>query len=274
MKQRTSNFLWFLGGVIIVAAGLFTFLTRGQWAGWIADWREPDLPQAVNLSQITNAVNTNTVNTNGAVNTNDGLENNNTQTNEPEQIQIPSEFNLDIPFTSQAPFGNWDAAHEEYCEEASLLMAHRFLNNQPITGPADADEAMNAIAAWEVDRFGYFESTTAEETAIIARDYLGLEAEVLPFNYVTVQEALVNGRVVIIPAAGRELGNPNFTAPGPIYHMLVIKGWTEDYIITNDPGTRKGENYVYDPDVLYNAVGDYNHNDPTNGEKLMVVVGK
>lgn len=278
MKQKVASILWFFGGAVIVALVLFVLFTRGQWAGWFADVNEPDLPLAVNLNQLTNALEV--VNES---NSNEVASNANApQTNEESifeefengQIQIPNELNLDIPFTSQAPFGNWDAAHEEYCEEASLLMANRFLNNQPITGPADADAAMNAIAAWEVERFGYFESTTAEETAIIAREYLGLEAEVMPFNFVIIHEALINGRVVIIPAAGRELGNPFFTAPGPIYHMLVIKGWTEDYIITNDPGTKRGADYVYDPEVLQNAVGDYNHNDPSNGEKLMVVVGK
>lgn len=276
MKQRTSSLIWFLGGMVVVAIALFAFTTRGQWESWLADLRKPELPTAVNLNEVTNALpNVNGMNAN-VTNSNGGLENSNTQTttNEPEQIQIPSEFNLDIPFTSQAPFGNWDAAHEEYCEEASLLMAHRFLNNQTISGPADADAAMNAIAAWEVDRFGYFESTTAEETAIIARDYLGLQAEVMPFNFVVAQEALLNGRVVIIPAAGQELGNPFFTPPGPVYHMLVIKGWTEDFVITNDPGTKRGADYIYDPEVLFAAVGDYNHNDPSNGEKLMIVVGK
>lgn len=271
MKQRTGYLVWFLGGMAVVAIALFAFMTRGQWEGWLTDARKPDLPKAVNLNEVINETNTNV-----ETNTNSVIENSNTQTttNEPEQIQIPGEFNLDIPFTSQAPFGNWDPAHEEYCEEASLLMANRFLNNQPITGPADADAAMNAIAAWEDDRFGYFESTTAEETAIIARDYLGLQAEVMPFNFVVVQEALLNGRVVIIPAAGQELGNPFFTPPGPVYHMLVIKGWTEDYVITNDPGTKRGADYIYDPEILFAAVGDYNHNDPSNGEKLMIVVGK
>lgn len=270
MKQRTASFLLFVGGAAVVFLALLGMLTRGQWAGWWSGLRQPDLPTAVNLNEVITAGGIQ-VNENGNMNV---PVNEQINVSEPEQIQIPAEFNLDIPFTSQAPFGNWDVAHEEYCEEASLLMANRFLLGRNIDGPTDADQAMNDMAAWEVERFGYFESTTAEETASVATEYLGLQAEVLPYSYTAAQEALVNGRVVIIPAAGRELGNPNFTAPGPIYHMLVMKGWTEDYIITNDPGTRKGENYVYDPDVLYTAVGDYNHNDPANGEKLMVVVWK
>lgn len=286
MKQRTGSILWFLAGAVVVALALFVVLTRGQWEGWRAELGKPELPTAVNVNEVTNALqNTNTSqntnaggneDTNGELDNTNGEANTNSQanTNEPAQIQIPAEFNLDIPFTSQAPFQVWDPAHEEYCEEASLLMANRFLQGRSIDGPADADEAMNAIAAWEVDRFGYFESTTAEETAVIARDFLGLEAEVLPYNFTAVQEALVSGKVVIIPAAGQELGNPFFTPPGPVYHMLVIKGWTEEYVITNDPGTKRGENYVYDPDVLYAAIGDYNHNNPSSGEKLMIVVGK
>ena len=33
------------------------------------------------------------------------------------------EINLDIPFTSQAPSLNWDQPYQDFCEEASILMA-------------------------------------------------------------------------------------------------------------------------------------------------------
>jgi hypothetical protein len=70
------------------------------------------------------------------------------------------------------------------------------------------------------------------------------------------------GRPVIVPLAGRLLGNPNYVAPGPIYHMLVVKGVTDGGdIITNDVGTRHGHNYVYAPSVFLNAM----HDAPTGG---------
>jgi len=61
------------------------------------------------------------------------------------------------------------------------------------------------------------------------------------------------------------LKNPNFKAPGPIYHMLVIKGLTKtgDFI-TNDNGTRNGHNYIYKPDILYAAI----HDAPQGGHSI------
>ena len=75
-----------------------------------------------------------------------------------------------------------------------------------------------------------------------------------------------------MPAAGRELGNPNFTGEGPLYHMYVIRGYTADTFITNDPGTRNGENYIYAIDVVMNSIGDWNNGDPTNGAKRIFYI--
>jgi hypothetical protein len=66
---------------------------------------------------------------------------------------------------------------------------------------------------------------------------------------------------LILPTLGRELQNPNFKNPGPIYHMLVVQGYTKSgEIITNDPGTRKGKDYLYNPEILFNAIGDWDYN--------------
>ena len=60
---------------------------------------------------------------------------------------------------------------------------------------------------------------------------------------------------------------------GPLYHMLVVKGYTKDgTIITNDPGTRRGADFLYDPDALFNAVHDWNGGNVNEGAKVMVVV--
>src|SRR3989344_4828168 len=50
-----------------------------------------------------------------------------------------AEVNLKVPFTSQAPTGNWDLPYQEACEEASALMAIRYVFANPITDPADAE---------------------------------------------------------------------------------------------------------------------------------------
>ena len=54
--------------------------------------------------------------------------------------------------------------------------------------------------------------------------------------------------------------------------MVVVRGWTIDKIITNDPGTRRGEEFTYDPDVLFNAIHDWNDGDVYNGQKAMITI--
>ena len=89
-----------------------------------------------------------------------------------------------------------------------------------------------------------------------------------------IKTALSQSKAVIVPAAGRKLGNPYYTQPGPLYHMLVIKGYTKDgRFITNDPGTRRGADFIYDPAVLWNAIRDWNGGDVDTGKKVMIVVG-
>ena len=189
--------------------------------------------------------------------------------------EIPLQFNLAVPFTSQAPTGNWDMPYQEACEEASSYMVAEYYKGTP-SGKIDpnvADAAILAEVAFEEDYLGTYLDTTAEQTAGFIGAYFGLHAEVIENPTVDqIKAEIAAGRPVIVPAAGRELGNPNFTGIGPLYHMLVIKGYTEDQFITNDPGTRNGESYVYDIDVLMNAIGDWNGGDPANGAKRVIFV--
>ena len=92
-------------------------------------------------------------------------------------------------------------------------------------------------------------------------------------DFKQIKEQIAQNNPVILPAAGRELKNPNFKAPGPLYHMLVVRGWLSDgRIITNDPGTRRGEGYIYDKSVLWDAIHDWNGGNVASGQKVMIVV--
>jgi len=196
--------------------------------------------------------------------------------------QIPSRFLLDMAFAQQAPFGNWDAVHEETCEEASMIMADKYFKYQPLNEQI-MEQELQKLLAWENDR-GYKVDLTAQQTVDILKEYFGLTARFS--SNVTVDQIkyeLSQGKPIIVPAAGQALGNPNFKAPGPIYHMLVIKGYNDTQFITNDPGTRKGNSYVYSYNALLNAIHDWNPDlavpsmTPANmlkGAKVMVVVDK
>jgi hypothetical protein len=196
---------------------------------------------------------------------------------EEEEVALPASVNLAVPFTSQAPHGVWAMPYKEACEEASLYMAHQYFEGS-FAGTIDADMAdrdLVEMVAFEVDLFGYFEDTTVEQTALIAEMLYGYQTEILENPTAEqLKEQLAAGRPVIVPAAGRMLGNPYFTAPGPLYHMLILRGYTaSNQFITNDPGTKRGESYVYSVDTIMNAMHDWNNGeDITEGAKRVLVV--
>lgn len=188
----------------------------------------------------------------------------------------------DLPFTSQAPFGDWnDPRQQDGCEEAASLMAVYWARSQPLT-PQSALDKILEIAQYQVDNYGSFVDTSAIDTQKrIIRGYFGFDnSQVVSIE--TVQgliTPLSQGKLVIVPTNGRLLGNPNFTAPGPERHNLVLRGYdpVKKEFITNDPGTRRGENYRYPQDILFNALRDYptgDHLPITSFEKTAIIVGK
>jgi hypothetical protein len=200
-----------------------------------------------------------------------------TQETAPEPATVPVSLNLAVPFTSQAPRGNWDEPYQEACEEASLYMAQQYYAGQP-EGKIDADRAdtdLLNIVAFERELFGYYEDTTAEQTGLLAEAMFGLTARLIQNPTIDdIKNELVLGHPVIVPAAGRLLGNPYFTAPGPIYHMLVIRGYTSDnQFIVNDPGTSHGEAFLYDFDTIFYAMHDWNNGkEITQGAKTVLIL--
>lgn len=194
----------------------------------------------------------------------------------PEDESLPASFNLAVPFTSQAPNADWSLPYQEACEEASLIMVHAYYTHEPAGKlPASvAEEAIQSLVEFQNGIFGDYLDTTAQQTATIAEQFYGYSrAEVI--ENPTAQDIkahIAAGRPVIIPAAGQQLGNPNFTPPGPLYHMLVVRGYTADGFITNDPGTRNGESYFYKTSTLMNAIHDWNGGDVANGGKVILVI--
>lgn len=189
----------------------------------------------------------------------------------------PKQANLAVPFTSQAPHADWSMPYQEACEEASLMMMHAYLSNAGAFTPDDAERQIKEMVAWETERFGYYEDTNAEETVEIARDYYGYAASrvVAIASIEDVKREIDKGNAVILPAAGKMLKNPYFSGEGPRFHMLVAKGYTKDgKIITHDPGTRRGADFLYDQALLWGAIHDWNGGDVDSGAKVMIIIEK
>lgn len=173
-------------------------------------------------------------------------------------------INLPVPFTSQAPTGNWDKMHNENCEEASSIMAMAYYNdsykNKTKLDASFVEEQMTKLTDWQLKNFGYNLDINSQETAEMIEKNYGLKTTILTdYSIEDIKKELAQNHLVLIPVNGQLIGNPNYKQPGPKYHMLVIRGYSGDSIITNDPGTRNGQNYTYDFKTLYNANGNWDH---------------
>ncbi len=190
----------------------------------------------------------------------------------------PRPINLNVPFYSQAPRGDWGMPYQEACEEASLLLASYYARGEEPT-PAEFENDLLAMVDWEVSYFGQFEHTSIDQTAEMARVYLGMtggegggmgRVEVVEYPSADVLGAiLAHGDAIVAPMAGRYLENPYFTGLGPVYHMLVIRGYKGDTFITNDVGTRHGKNYKYREEVLMEALHDWHPSAATDPEGIL-----
>lgn len=190
-------------------------------------------------------------------------------------VEIPESKNLDIPFQSQAPHANWDMPYQEGCEEASIILSVKYLEGVSSLTASEMDAEILSMVAWQDTNWGGHHDLTAQETSDLLAEYYNHKYRgevVYDFDWQGVKEALTLGYPVIVPTAGRQLGNPNYTPPGPLYHMLVIRGFDANYVYTNDVGTRKGENYKYTYDTMLNGIHDWNDGDVNNGGKAMIVV--
>lgn len=250
--------------VLLVAAGLY--LERGALRSRFVDDQPAQLPMETEVADVDTQVILN-ANINGQV---DG-----------EVVDVnlaaslPREFNLSVPFVLQAPTANWDAVHNETCEEAAVLTVHYYWTKVKFFSAPQVETQYTKMIAYENKTFGDFKDTTAAQTAKMIKElYKYKRVDVLPMKSINdAKPHVLAGRPVIIPSSGKLLKNPNFKNGGPLYHMLVIRGWLKDgRIITNDPGTRKGNGYVYKADVLWNAIHDWNGGNVTKGPKVMIVV--
>jgi len=195
---------------------------------------------------------------------------------------VASVKTLLVPFTTQAPLAEWsDPRQQDGCEEAAVLMAMAWAQDFSLD-KAKAKKEILAMSYYQEKLYGNYVDTNAEDTLLrLIKGYWNYtKAE---FKTSVTKQGLINylrqGQLVLAPTNGRALHNPNFKAPGPMTHMVVIKGYDimTDEFITNDPGTRKGENYRYTSSVLLDAIVDYptgHHLEQDKNKQAIIIISR
>ncbi len=197
-----------------------------------------------------------------------------------EKKEIPEKVLLPVDFTSQAPYRNWDYPWQEFCEEAAVLIAMRYFDGRGIDGKDDANQALHEIMKWEEENLGFYKDTTASTTMKIITDFYEYKKVELSFDTTLkkIKQELAAGNLIIIPAVGRNLENPYFTPPGPIYHNLVLVGYDDEQEIfyTNDPGIMSGDKFKYSYQNIIDSVADWSYELGTINpqRRVMIIVKK
>ena len=199
--------------------------------------------------------------------------------------EIKKEIKLTVPFVLQAPFANWsDPVFQNACEEAAIVMVENWLRGIVKISQEEAQEQIREIVKFENENFGYNADTDVFRIREIFEKYfdrknINVREDI---SIEDIKKELQKGNLVLVPAFGRALQNPNYTALGPITHMLVIIGYdpVKKEFITNDSGTRKGANYRYSEKILFEAIWTYpsgkNHPEIPGSErkKSAIIVNK
>ena len=172
---------------------------------------------------------------------------------------IPNKAYLEVPFICQAPLeteANW-VLHEESCEEAALLQAYLYETGQTMT-KEEANEEILEMLEWQKTNWNGHYDIYAKDVSKLAQGFYGINESEITIIYDAsiedIKEQIAGGHPVIVPVTSDYLDNPYYPHPG--YHMLTVIGYTEDKIITNDNGTKRGKDFSYDYDKFEQAMND------------------
>lgn len=189
-------------------------------------------------------------------------------------VVAKKQINLAVPFTAQAPLGDWSQPWQDACEEASFLMLDYYYQNKKMPTSAEVASKLEAMVNWQIAHWGDHHNLTIAELKNYIEANSTYRVEIIEdLDLAKIKNLLDKQQPVIIPADGHLLANPYFTDDGPDYHMLVIKGYQDDYLITNDPGTRRGADFIYQADHLLASIFDWNQNElRASGKKRGLVI--
>ena len=173
---------------------------------------------------------------------------------------MPASVILQVPFSAQAPTNDW--SRNEDCEETSITMANAFLagTTEDRLPAAAAQNAINNLKGLGTTNLGYNANTGVDATTKMAQGAFGLTiTQIQNFTEEDLKNALANNHPILLPINAKLLDSAQYANGGPIYHMIVLRGFKGDTFIVNDPGTDSGDGNEYPFSVLQNASADWNN---------------
>lgn len=196
-----------------------------------------------------------------------------------DRAALPQKKLLDIKFIPQAPFHDWEEPWQNACEEAAVLNTYYYLEGKQNISNDQIRDDIQAMVNWQVRYFGQHKDLNIAEVAVVIKQYLGYDYKIIEIKSIDdIKKEIDRGNPIVIPAAGRILQNEHFTQPAPVYHMLTVIGYTQNKIITNDPGTQFGEKLEYSYENIMASIHDWEEGvkeDPdliVEGEQVGIVL--
>lgn len=184
-----------------------------------------------------------------------------------------NDINLDVPYTSQAPERVWTQPWQDACEEAAILMLDAYYRGYGLSTLSAKDE-LQKMVNWEEDR-GWERSISIEKIKIILQEYYKITRPIRIISNPTVADIkgfIAAGKPVLAVADGRLLPNPYYSNGGPAYHAFIIRGYTADKFITNDPGVNRGKDFIFPIDAVMDSLRDWNDGNVAQGVPVVLVI--
>ncbi len=183
--------------------------------------------------------------------------------------------NWNVPFFPQAPDADWSLPWQEACEEASVVLAYHYATGIPLDRSTFRQDVLDLVA-WQKKAWGDYIHSDMSQTLRFFTEHYGFSGAKILQNPTAedLKNVLRQGSIIVAPFAGRRLLNPFYSGIGPIYHVLVIRGFDETHFITNDVGTKRGQDFIYPIERVMQALHDWNGTEEAmeQGPRRVIVV--
>lgn len=182
-------------------------------------------------------------------------------------------INLAVPYSSQAPEKDWDQPWQDACEEVSLLMLDSYYRGYTLTKELAKDEIIKMVS--DQTARGWGGSISIDKIKIFYDEYFSGNKTARIIEDPTVEQIknlVSTGNPVFVIADGKTLPNKWYSNGGPDYHALIIRGFTEDTFITNDPGVNRGTNFEFPISSVMNSIHDWNDGDVKQGRSAVLIL--